>query len=166
MGKISAPQVFNQVHEVNTFDCGELTLNEWLIKRVLKNQNHGASRTFVICELNKVVGYYALASGSIDRIGATKNIGRNMPDPIPVVVLARLAIDMSVQNKRLGKALLKDAILRTLNISEQIGVRALMVHCISPKAKVFYQQFGFQESPIDSMTLMLSIKQLKSVFLN
>ena len=91
---ISAPESLNREHDTSQFDCGNETLNEWLTRRALKNQGSGASRTFVICSENRVVGYYAMASGSIERLAAAKAIARNMPDPIPVTALGRLAIDL------------------------------------------------------------------------
>lgn len=154
----------NSDHDVSLFDCGSDVLNLWLKRNALKNQNSGASRTFVICKDNQVVGYYALASGSVERLTTPKSISRNMPDPIPVTVLGRLAINHAYQGQHLGGALLKDAILRTLTISQHIGIRALLVHAISEEAKLFYCQYGFQESSIDSMTLLLSIQQIKTCF--
>ncbi len=161
MGKITPPTLLVPTHELRNFNCGNSTLDEWLIKRALKNQESGASRTFVVCEDESIViGYYALATGSIERISATGNISRGMPDPIPVIVLGRLAIDASHQGKRLGAALLKDAMLRTLSIANNVGVRGLLVHAISEDAKQFYLKYGFQESPIEPMTLLISIKNI------
>ena len=138
-------------------------LNDWLKKRALKNQGNGASRTFVVSVGNQVVGYYALASGSVERMESTKSIARNMPEPIPVMVLGRLAIDLSVQGQKLGGALLKDALLRTLSVAENVGIRAVLVHAISEEAKRFYLQYGFQVSPIDPMTLLLPIRHIEGL---
>ncbi|RNC78104.1 GNAT family N-acetyltransferase [Piscirickettsiaceae bacterium NZ-RLO2] len=161
MGKITAPILLNSEHNTTDFDCGNETLNEWLKKRALKNQNSGASRTFVICtEDAHIIGYYALASGSVERLESPKSIARNMPKAIPVAILGRLAIHTECHRKRLGSALLKDAMLRTLSISQNIGIRALLVHAISDNAKNFYIKYGFQESPIDPMTLMLSLRNI------
>jgi len=161
---ISTPELLNGDHDRSLFDCGNKTLNDWSIKRALKNQGSGASRTFVICNESRVIGYYALASGSIERPIAPKTIARNMPDPIPVTVLGRLAIDLQFQGRRLGAALLKDSILRTVLVSRSIGVRAMLVHAISEDAKRFYSTYGFKESLISEMTLMLSLKQIKDHF--
>jgi len=161
---ISTPESLHGDHDVDQFDCGNKTLNEWLTRKALKNQRNGASRTFVICSENRVIGYYAVASGSVERLIAPKPISRNMPDPVPVIVLGRLAIDLHFQGQRLGAALLKDAILRTLSVSRNIGVRAMLVHAISEDAKRFYRAYGFKESPINALTLMLSLKQIKSHF--
>ena len=150
-------------HEVSEFDCGNDVLNDWLLKRALKNQLSGASRTFVICQGNRVVGYYALASGSVERMAAPKPIARNMPEPIPVMVLGRLAIDIRMQRQSLGSALLKDALLRTLSVSKNVGIRAILVHAISEDARRFYLSYGFNPSPIDSMTLMLPIAHIEAL---
>ena len=161
MGKITAPCLLTDEHNTNDFDCGNNILNEWLQKRALKNQKSGASRTFVITSDNEVIGYYALATGSVERIHAPKLIARNMPEPIPVLVLGRLAINKAQQGDRLGSSLLKDALVRTCTVSKEIGIRALLVHAISEQAKSFYQYYGFMESPSDSMTLLLSIKHIE-----
>ena len=161
MGKITAPTLLTPSHELISFNSGNSTLDDWLIKRALKNQETGASRTFVVCEDGRVVvGYYALATGSIERISATGNFSRGMPDPIPVIILGRLAIDTRYQGMRLGAALLKDAMLRTLSISNNVGLRGLLVHAISEDAKQFYLKYGFQESLIEPMTLLISIKNV------
>lgn len=138
-------------------------MNEWLKKRSLKNQSSGGSRSFVICQNDQVIGYYALATGSVERLIAPKAIARNMPEPIPVIVLGRLAVDVKHQGQRLGVALLKDAMLRTLSIAKNVGVRAILVHAISQEAKRFYLEYGFQESPANPMTLLLSIQRLKEL---
>ena len=160
MGMITAPARLLPEHDIEEFNCGNDTLNDWLKKRALKNQNNGASRTFVVCQNSRVIGYYALASGSVERMAATKPVKRNMPEPIPVMVLGRLAIDIHQQGQSLGAALLKDALLRILSISRDVGIRAVLVHAISADAKHFYQRYGFQVSPIDPMTLMLSVQRI------
>ena len=160
----SPPALLNSSHNTANFNCATLSLDDWLIKRALKNQSYGASRTFVICGNNRVIGYYALATGSVERVVAPGSISRNMPESIPVIILGRLAVDIQYQGKRLGGALLKDAMLRTLSIARNVGVRALLVYAISEEAKSFYLSYGFQPSPIESMTLMLSVKHLRNYF--
>jgi len=155
------PCVLTASHELSEFDCGNEVLNEWLIKRTLKNQSSGASRTFVTRSENRVIGYYALASGSVERMVSQKPIARNMAEPIPVMVLGRLAIDTRVQGQGLGSALLKDALLRTFSVSKNVGIRAILVHAISEDAKRFYSGYGFQVSTIDPMTLMLPIRHIE-----
>ena len=160
MGIVTAPAPLDGNHKTAEFDCGNDTLNDWLKKRALKNQENGASRTFVVYQDDRVVGYYALANGSVERIEAPKSIARNMPEPIPIMVLGRLAVDLSMQGQRLGGSLLKDALLRTLKVAQEVGIRAVLVHAISEDAKRFYQAYGFQVSPIDPMTLMLPIRHI------
>jgi GNAT superfamily N-acetyltransferase len=163
MGISTAPTALTGNHGVSDFDCGNGALNDWLIKRALKNQGSSASRTFVICQNDRVIGYYALASGSVERMASPKPIARNMPEPIPVMVLGRLAIDSTMHGQRLGSALLKDALRRTLSVSKNAGIRALLVHAISEDAKRFYLGYGFQVSPIDPMTLMLPIRHIEGL---
>jgi len=150
-------------HDTTAFDCNNATLDEWLSQRALKNESSGGSRTFVICQKNQVIGYYALASGSVERIAAPKTISRNMPEPIPVMVLGRLAIHQNHQRQGLGSALLKDALLRSMGVAGNVGVRAVLVHAISSNAKQFYQRYGFIESRIDSMTLMLAVNHIRAL---
>ena len=163
MGISTPPTALTGSHDVSGFDCGNGTLNDWLIKRALKNQSSGASRTFVICQNDRVLGYYALASGSVERMASPKSIARNMLEPIPVMVLGRLAIDSNMQGQRLGAALLKDALLRTVSVSKNVGIRAILVHAISEDAKRFYMGYGFQVSPIDPLTLMLPIGHIEGL---
>lgn len=162
MGKITTPAPLKATHDLNSFDCGNATLNDWLIKRALKNHKNGASRTFVTCNENQIIGYYALATGSVERDVATGNFSRGMPEPIPVIVLGRLAVDKSCQGQGIGPALLKDAMLRTVTIADNVGVRGLLVHAISDDAKRFYLKYGFQESPMEPMTLLISVTNIKN----
>lgn len=152
-----APELLNTTHFVDDFDCGETSLNLWLKRHALKNQNHQASRTFVVCIENRVVGYYALAAGAVAHQFVKSSLKRNMPDPIPVIVLGRLAVDISQQGKKLGASLLRDAVLKAQNVATQIGVKALLVHALNDEAKAFYLQYGFITSPIDDKVLMLKL---------
>jgi predicted N-acetyltransferase YhbS len=136
---------------------------DWLKKRALANQSSGATRTFVICADEQVVGYYALASGAISTLSVQGSFRRNMPDPIPVVILARLAIDTSVQKTGVGRALFRDAALRVMQAADAIGIRGIIVHAISQQAKDFYIALGFSVSPLESMTLMISLKDLRAL---
>jgi len=155
---MQAPQPLAQMHDLSIFDCGEPVLNEWLKRRAFANQVSGASRTFVVSgERNQVLAYYSLAAGAIALGEAIGSVRRNMPDPIPVMVLGRLAVDHSCQGQQLGSALLKDALLRTVSVAENVGIRALLVHAINDAAKQFYVQRGFQQSPINPYTLMLKL---------
>jgi len=159
MSKILAPEPIQVFHNVDSFCSGESSLDDWLRQRALKNEILGASRTFVACtekEGNKiVVGYFALAAGSVAHSQVSSKTKRNMPNPIPVLVLGRLAVDNHWQGHGLGASLLQDAVLRSKAAAEHIGARALLVHALSEDAKCFYEHFGFQVSPVDERTLML-----------
>lgn len=155
---VSSPQLLTDNHDVSDFDCGEPLLNDWLKRRALANQASGASRTFVVVDnRRRVVGYYALSAGAVAHRVSTGAVRRNMPDPIPVMVLARLAVDRNAQGKQIGGALLRDAVSRAISVSENAGIRALLVHALNERAIAFYCHYGFEESPIDPMTLMLRL---------
>jgi len=157
--KLHAPQPLTADHQLNTFNCGETSLDEWLKRRALLNQANGASRTFVVVDDNHtVMGYYALAAGAVHHQDATRSIRQNMPDPLPVMVLARLAVDLRAQGMQLGAGLLRDAVERSLAVAQNAGVRALLVHALHERAKQFYLYFGFQASPVHPLTLMLGLK--------
>lgn len=119
----------------------------------------------MISQNNQVIGYYALAAGSVDNKEAPGNIKRNMPNPIPILVLGRLAIDKKYQGMRLGSQLLKDALLRAIAVSEHVAFKAVLVHALSEEAKQFYEHYGFKESPIHPLTLFLSLNQIKQLML-
>ena len=157
--KLHAPQPLTADHQLNTFNCGETSLDEWLKRRALLNQSNGASRTFVVVDESQLVmGYYALAAGAVHHQDATRSIRQNMPDPIPVMVLARLAVDIRTQGMQLGAGLLRDAVDRSLAVAKNTGVSALLVHALHERAKEFYLYFGFQASPVHPLTLMLRLK--------
>jgi predicted N-acetyltransferase YhbS len=157
--KLHAPQPLTADHQLNTFNCGETSLDEWLKRRALLNQSNGASRTFVVVDESQLVmGYYALAAGAVHHQDATRSIRQNMPDPIPVMVLARLAVDIRTQGMQLGAGLLRDAVERSLAVAKNTGVRALLVHALHERAKQFYLYFGFQASPAHPLTLMLRLR--------
>lgn len=155
---ISTPAPICSDHNTAEFNCGHQVLDDWLKRTALKNEQQHASRTFVVCDERRVVGFYSLASGSVEHVEVSGKVRRNMPDPIPVIVLGRLAVDLAYQGKGIGPALLKDALLRAINVSQHIGVKAMLVHAISEEAKRFYLCHGFVESPINDMTLMITIK--------
>jgi GNAT superfamily N-acetyltransferase len=149
-------------HLIEGFDCGVAPLDEWLKRRARPNSASGASHTYVACEGDKVVAYYALALGAVAPAASLGRFRRNMPDPIPVVVLGRLAIDRAYQGQGLGRALFRDASLRVLQAADIIGVRGLLVDAISEEAKVFYLALGMSPSPLDPMTLMVTLAALKA----
>lgn len=158
---ISAPEPLANHHDTEPFSCGEEGLDAWLKRRALRNQATGASRTFVACENRRVVAYYALASSAISVDAAPGRFRRNMPDPIPVVVLGRLAMDERYQGKGLGRALVRDAGLRVIQAADAIGIRGLIVHALSEQAGKFYERVGFDPSPLDPATLMVTLADLK-----
>jgi GNAT superfamily N-acetyltransferase len=150
-------------HRLDGFECGEAVLDDWLERRALANQSSGASRTFVIADHDKrVFGYYAMAAGAVSHQLATGSVRRNMPDPVPVMVLARLAVDRRMQGQHLGAAMLQDAVSRAVAVSRNAGVRALLVHALHEKARQFYEHYGFQPSPTHPMTLMLRLSSVKA----
>jgi GNAT superfamily N-acetyltransferase len=149
--------------ELANFDSGELSLNEWLKKRAFKNHASGASRCFVLCAGGSVIAYYSLSAGAISREAAPRAMRRNMPDPLPVLLLGRLAVDRRYHNQGIGQALLRDAMLRAVNVAGDAGVFALLVHAISDQAKQFYLSRGFVESPLQPMTLLMTIETVRSI---
>ena len=156
--KLSAPQPLSAEHDVNRFSCGKTELDDWLKRRALSNHDSGASRVFVTTDAaGRVYGYYALSAGAMTHAEATGNVRRNMPDPVPVIVLGRLARDVDAKGTTLGAALLKDAVNRTSAVAKDIGVRALLVHAIDAKAAAFYEFYGFRPSPMHHLTLMLRL---------
>lgn len=143
---LSAPEPLTAAHDLSAFDCGIPPLDEWLKKRAMANQAGGASRTYVVCRGQSVVAYYALAVGSISHAEATGRVKRNMPDPVPMMILGRLAVDRSLQGQGIGAALLADAVLRVLQAAEIAGIRGILVDAIDDTARAFYEKFGFRSS--------------------
>lgn len=158
-----SPEPLTDAHLLINFSCGVPSLDRWLQQRALSNQISGATRTFVVCIDDRAIGYYALASGGIGMRAAVGNFRRNMPDPIPVVILARLAIDRTCQGQGLGRALFRDAALRVVQAADTIGIRGMIVHAISAEVKDFYLALGFDVSPLEPMTLMVTVKDLRDL---
>lgn len=155
---LNPPEKLTPVHDLTDFKCGEPSLDDWLRRRALQNQESGASRTYVVCEGSKVVGHYALAVGAVAPEVAPGRVRRNMPNPVPVMVLGRLAVHGEHHGKGIGKALLRDAVLRTLQAADLAGIRAMLVHAISEDAYRFYEKCGFTASPVEPMTLMITLE--------
>lgn len=155
----TAPEPLAADHDLDAFASGLQPLDEWLKRRARRNEAEGASRTFVCCVSRRVVGYYSLAAGSVLHEAATGKTRRNMPNPVPVVLLGRMAVDKTWQGKGIGADLLCDAVLRVVAAAETIGVRAILVHAISEQAKTFYVKHGFRASPVEPMTLMITIEE-------
>ena len=158
MGNLIPPISLSADHQTAGFDCAIDSLNEWLIRRALKNEFSGGSRTYVVCDKNQVIGYYTIAAGSVVRKEAPGRIKRNMPDPIPALILGRLAVDYRYQGAGMGQGLLRDAVARSINVSEQIGARVLVVHALNNKAAAFYLKHGFATGHLESNTLLLPLK--------
>jgi GNAT superfamily N-acetyltransferase len=160
--KLSAPEPLAPKHQLGGFVCGEPALDEWLQRRARANQLTGASRTFVSCEAGAVVAYYALASSAVTVATAAGRFRRNMPDPIPVVVLARLAVAKSHHGQGVGRAMFQDAARRVIHAADAIGIRGLIVHALSKDAAAFYLRLGFDASPLDPMILMVTLADLRA----
>jgi GNAT superfamily N-acetyltransferase len=156
---LTAPEPLAPDHELDAFESGVASLDEWLKRRARRNEAEGAPRTFVVCAGRRVVGYFSLAAGSILHGVATGRVRRNMPDPVPVLLLGRLAIDRSWHGKGLGADMLQDAVLRAIGAAETVGVRAILVHATSEEAKTFYEKHGFRPSLVEPMTLMITIEE-------
>ena len=150
---LSSPEPLGDAHDLFEFSCGEKTLDDWLRSRALKNEVRGASRTYVVCEEKKVVAYYTLAVGSVDHAFSPAFIKRNMPDPVPVMIIARLAVDQRYAGQHLGSLLLQDAFHRTIRAAHIAGIKALMVHALHHKAAEFYTRWGFRASVTDPLRL-------------
>lgn len=160
---LSAVEPLTERHICGAFDCGKHpSLTVWLKRYALESQKAKSARTFVVHRANAVVAYYSLCAASIGRSEASGRAAKGQPArPIPAILLARLAIDQSEQGKGLGKALLKDALSRSLNASHEIGARVILVHAIDQEARNFYRKFGFEPSPVNDLHLMLLMKDLE-----
>jgi predicted N-acetyltransferase YhbS len=159
VGEISAPELISEEHVLSDFDCGNDTLNTWLKSRALENQNK-FSTTRVVCAEKNVIAYYTLVYGSVNRDEMTRSFKTNAPERIPVMILGRLAVDLKWQEKRIGKHLLKEALIKTMEASRIAAVRGLLVHAIDDKAKSYYQHYGFLESKVE-LTLFLPLESIK-----
>ncbi|MCC6144716.1 MAG: GNAT family N-acetyltransferase [Candidatus Hydrogenedentes bacterium] len=164
MGKVTAPsppELLAEHHNIQGFNCGEASLDNWLARRAWANQASGATRTYVICDKSRVIAYYALAAGVIAVQAAPGRFRRNMPDPIPVTVLARLAVAVKWQGLAIARAVLRDAASRVSNAAEVIGIRGMIVHAISEDARRFYLALGFISSPLDPRTLVITLGDIR-----
>lgn len=159
---LSAPLPLNTNHQMEGFDCNKPALNDWLLRHARQAQGSGSARTFVVCDENRVAGYFSLTVGQIDTLEAPQRVRRGMGQyPIPVVILARLAVDTGYQGRGLGFGMLQDAIRRTLKIAEQAGIRALLTHPIDAEAEAFYRRFGFESTPVRERQLILLLKDAR-----
>jgi|CXWL01.1.fsa_nt_gi GNAT superfamily N-acetyltransferase len=160
---LSPIEKISKAHDASAFDCGTESLNAWLKRYALVNQQNDSAQTYVLHRNNVVVGYYALTAGSVRPEEAPGRVSKGLAKhPIGVILLARLATDKREQRKGLGAALLKDALLRVMSAADAIGARAVLVHAINEQARSFYEHFGFERSPIDELELMLLMKDLRA----
>lgn len=149
-------------HRIETFDCGQSDLNTWFRKNALQNQLANAAQTYVGLVDGIVVGFYSLAVGQVEYSGAPDRLRKGLArHPIPIMLLARLAVDLEWQGRGIGRALLRDAVLRTLQAAEIAGIRALAVHAKDERARQFYEQFDFVASPTDALHLFVLLKDLR-----
>ena len=163
---ISAPAPLKPGHEVDDFTSTHPELADWLRRRARDNEEDRGSRCFVVCEGQRVIGYYVLAAGSIERAQAPGRLRRNMPAPIPAIVLGRLAVDSAWRGQGFGADLLQDAVLRALRASSEIGACLMLCHAIDTSAKAFYLHHGFIESTFDPMIVMLDLKKVEAALVN
>lgn len=163
---LSTPDKLSSVHDLSQFTCGEPALDDWLRRRAIPNEANGSSRTYVVAVGRRVVGYYALANGAVTHAEAPGRIKRNMPDPVPVIVLGRLAVDQNFQGQGIGTGLLRDAVLRTVQAAEIAGIRAILVHALSEAAKGFYERYGFVASPVDPLSLMITVAEAMRIVID
>ncbi len=159
-----APQALDAKHQLDDFDCGKPALNDWLVRHAMQAQASGSARTCVVVERDRVVGYFSLAVGQADAMEVPDRIRKGMGGyPIPVVILARLAVSLQDQGKGIGIGMLQEAIRRTMAIADQAGVRALLTHPIDEEASRFYRRFGFESSPIREQQLLLLLKDARKL---
>jgi GNAT superfamily N-acetyltransferase len=161
---LSGVEKLNSSHTVKSFRSGKHSLDVFLKRHALKNQAEDSSQTYVVHQDGSVAGYYSLTAGSMERQECPAGVTENMPTayPIPVIILARLAVDQAYQGRGLGSALLRDALSRIASAADIIGVRAILVHAIDAQAKAFYERFDFEEFPAGALRLMLSLRDLRA----
>lgn len=161
---VTAPALLTSAHKLTDFVSGKEDLDLWLRKRAWKSQQNNNARVYVVTPENdnQVIGYYAIAMGSVSRESSISNLKRNSPDPIPMVVLARLAVDQRFHNAGIGAGLLKDCVKRAVHAMNVVGGAGILVHAADDDAKRFYTKFGFRESVFDPLTLMARIKDIQA----
>lgn len=166
MSRFVGPEPLDGGHPINGFDSGEGSLDIWLARHARAASGAGSAKTYVVTDREqegRVVGYHALTGASVEQLEATERVARGMGKyPIPAVLLSRLAVDLSVQGRGIGALLLRDAMLRAVSVSEEVGIRLLLAHALSNSARAFYVKFGFEESPTDAMNLQIIIKDIKA----
>ncbi|MEP7366899.1 MAG: GNAT family N-acetyltransferase [Acidobacteriota bacterium] len=160
---MTAIEKLTRNHDCSTFDCGKSSLNDWLKRFALTNQQNDSAITYVAARASKVIGYYSLSAGSVQKEMSSARIAKGLAaHPIGVILLARLAVDLREQGNGLGKQLLLDALIRAAEAASSIGARAMLVHAIDDEAVSYYKEFGFEPSPLDPKQLMLLMKDLRA----
>lgn len=159
LAALASPVPLQASHDVSRFDCGKVALNDWIRETALRSEGRTA-RCYVATQRNVVVGFYCLAAGAVQHQGAPRKLRQNSPDPIPVVIVGRLAVDKTLQGKGVGRALLKDALLRVTKASEMVGARAVVVHAVDQESVPFYARYGFRSFPVGNQTLFLTIDEI------
>jgi GNAT superfamily N-acetyltransferase len=156
------PEPLGPEHRLEGFDCGKPTLNDWLLRHARQAQASGSAKTFVVCYGERVAGYFSLTVGQVDVLDAPERVRKGMGQyPVPVVILARLAVAAQNQGRGIGVGMLQEAIRRTLLIAEQAGIRAMLTHPLDEEAAQFYTRFGFVASPLRAQQLLLLLKDAK-----
>ena len=159
---LAAPCALGAGHACQGFDCDRPALNDWLLRHALQAQGSGSARSFVVCDAARVIAYHSLTVGQIDTLDAPERVRRGMGQyPIPVMILARLAVDKAWHGQGLGAALLQDAIRRTISVSAQAGIRALLTHPLDDTAEQLYRRFGFEPTPVRDRQLILLLKDAR-----
>ncbi len=161
MSSYRGPDLLASTHRLDRFNCGDEALNEWLKRRALRNQGKGSNRTWVVTQYTRVVAYYASSTAAVTREQAPGRIRRNQPDPLPAMLLGRLAVYRELQGQGLAAALLRHFLLKALEVAELTGLRMVLVHAKDADAASFYRHFDFEPSPFDDLTLMLLIKDIQ-----
>lgn len=166
MARFAGPEPLDRGHPINGFDSGEGSLDVWLARHARAASGAGSAKTYVVTDVERegrVVGYHALTAASVEKREATERAAKGMGRyRVPAVLLSRLAVDRSVQARGIGALLLRDAMLRAVSVSEELGVRLLLAHALSESARGFYLKFGFEESPTDEMNLQIIIKDIRA----
>ena len=160
---MTAPEAINEGHDVSRFESGAASLDAWLRRKARLNEAKGGARTYVVCDGDRVIGFYSLAASSVERQRVSSRVGRSMPEPIPVILLGQLAVDTRYRGRGLGADLLVDAARRALAAADVIGARALVVQALDDEAKGFYERFGFRPfSNREPLMLVLRISELRA----
>lgn len=161
-GPLRAPEILGLQHSLAGFESGEPVLDDWLQRRAFTNQLRNAARTYVVCEGSVVIGYYCLAAGALIREEAIPALRRNMPDPVPAMILGRLAVRRERAGMGVGSGMLSNAIHRTLHVAETVGFACLLVHALHDRASEWYLARGFRRSPVSRRTLMLPVAEMQA----